>query len=275
MRRRSLLAGAVTGTVLNVPSTGARARSPRPVFVLVHGAWHGGWCWRRVADRLEAAGARVLTPTLTGCGERVHLMGAGIELETHTQDVAAVIEAEELTHIHLCGHSYGGMVITGVCDRLKDRIASVLYLDAAVPSDGETMITQSPGITAEAAAAMEAGLRALAPDGAAMQVFPDVTIFGVAAGGDDEAWLKRRLTPHPLKTWLDPIRLTNGGSDGLRRAYVHCVDPVLPMASFGAHHARLKDDVTWSVSTLATGHDAMVTAPAAVADLLLAQTVET
>ncbi len=261
------------GAVLNATHGGARAQGSRPVFVLVHGAWHGGWCWRRVAGRLEAAGARVLTPTLTGCGERAHMMGPDIGLDTHIQDVVAVIEAEELTEVHLCGHSYGGMVITGICDRLKERISSVLYLDAAVPTDGQTMITQSPGITPEAAAATEAGLRALAPDGVAMQVFPDVTIFGVAAGGQDEAWLKRRLTPHPLKTWLDPIRLTNGGSDGLRRAYLHCVDPVLPMASFPAHYARLRADQSWSVSTLATGHDAMITAPAAVADLLLSQTV--
>ena len=200
-------------------------------------------------------------------------MRPDVGLDTHIQDVVAVIEAEELTQIHLCGHSYGGMVVTGVCDRLKYRISSVLYLDAAVPSDGETMITQSPGITPEAAAATEAGLRALAPDGLAMQVFPDVTIFGVAVGTEDEAWLKRRLTPHPLKTWLDPIRLTNGGSDRLRRSYVHCVDPVLPMASFPAHYARLRNDPSWSVSTLATGHDAMITAPAAVADLMLSQTV--
>jgi pimeloyl-ACP methyl ester carboxylesterase len=261
------------GAVLNASNGGARANSPRPVFVLVHGAWHGGWCWRRVVERLEATGARVLTPTLTGCGERAHLMGPETGLNTHIRDVEAVIEAEELTNVHLCGHSYGGMVVTGVCDAMKDRIASVLYLDAAVPADGQSMITQSPGITAEAAAGTLAGLSALAPDGVAMQVFPDVTVFGVTAGSEDEAWLKRRLTPHPLKTWTDPIRLVNGGSDRLPRAYVHCVDPVLPMASFGAHHARLRTDASWSVSTLATGHDAMVTAPAAVADLLLAQTV--
>ena len=272
MRRRSLLVGGAAGTVLTTVSGGARAQASRPVFVLVHGAWHGGWCWARVAVRLEARGARVLTPTLTGCGERTHLMDAGIGLETHVRDITAVIEAEELPRVHLCGHSYGGMVITGVCDRMKDRIASVLYLDAAVPSDGQSMITQSPGITPDAASATEAGLRALAPDGVAMQVFPDVTIFGIAPGGEDEAWLRRRLTPHPLKTWLDPIRITNGGSDGLRRAYVHCVDPVLS-ASFGAHHARLSGDPSWTTTTLPTGHDAMITRPELVADLLLAQTV--
>lgn len=273
MRRRSLLVGGAAGMVLNISPLGARAEGPRPFFLLVHGAWHGGWCWRRVAERLEAAGARVLTPTLTGCGERSHLMGPGIGLDTHIADIVAVIEAEEASGVHLCGHSYGGMVITGVCDRLKDRIASALYLDAAVPMDGQSMITQSPGITPGAAAATEMGLRALAPDGVAMQVFADVTIFGIAPGGNDEAWLRRRLTPHPLKTWLDPIRMTNGGSDGLRRAYVHCVDPVLPMASFAAHHARLSGDQSWTTTSLPTGHDAMITRPDLVADLLIAQTV--
>lgn len=273
MRRRTLLAGGAMGAVLNATHHGARAHSSRPAFVLVHGAWHGGWCWRRVASTLEASGARVLTPTLTGCGERTHLLGPDVDLETHIQDVMGAIDAEELTTLHLCGHSYGGMVVTGVCDRMKSRIASVLYLDAAVPSDGQSMVTQSPGITPEAAAAMEASLRALAPDGVAMQVFNDVTLFGVAAGSADEAWLKRRLTPHPLKTWLDPIRLGDGGSAGLRRTYVHCIDPVLPMASFGAHHERLSSDPSWSTSTLATGHDAMVSAPHVVADLLMAQTL--
>jgi pimeloyl-ACP methyl ester carboxylesterase len=141
--------------VLNISPLGARAERPRPVFLLVHGAWHGGWCWRRVAERLEAAGARVLTPTLTGCGERSHLMGPGIGLDTHIADIVAVIEAEEASGVHLCGHSYGGMVITGVCDRLKDRIASVLYRDAAVPMDGQSMITQSPGISPDAASAQD------------------------------------------------------------------------------------------------------------------------
>jgi len=271
MRRRTLLAGGAAGAILSTAPSGARAERSRAVFVLVHGAWHGGWCWRRVAERLEATGARVLTPTLTGCGERAHLMSPETGLATHIQDIVAVIETEELTQVHLCGHSYGGMVITGVCDRLKDRMASVLYLDAALPSDGETMITQSPGIMPQAAAATEAGLRALAPDGVAILVFPDVTIFGVAGGGEDEAWLKRRLTPHPFRTWTDPISLSTGGSDGLRRTYAHCVDPVPTMASFGAHYARLQDDPTWTTATLPTGHDAMITRPDLVTDLILQQ----
>lgn len=255
-----------------VASAAPARAADRPTFVLVHGAWHGGWCWTRARDRLEAAGARVFTPSLTGCGDRAHLLSPTIGLETHVRDVVALIEAEELDRVHLCGHSYGGMVITAVCDRLKSRIASVLYLDAALPADGQSMITQSPGVTAEQAAATAAVLRGLAPDGVGMQPFPDVTIFGVEAGTAEEAWLKRRLTPHPLTTWLEPVRLNHGGSEGLRRSYVHCVRPVLAQAAFPLHYRRLRDDPSWSTTTLETGHDAMITAPDAVAELLLAQT---
>jgi pimeloyl-ACP methyl ester carboxylesterase len=161
--------------------------------------------------KIGGVGRSSLTPTLTGCGERAHQMGPDVGLGAHIQDVLGVIVAEELTGVHLCGRSYGGMVITGVCDRLRDRIASVSHLQAAVPSDGLSMITQSPGITREGAAATEAGLRALTLYGVAMQVFADVMIYGVTAGDADEAWLPRRLTSHPLKTWFGPIRLTNGG----------------------------------------------------------------
>jgi len=104
-------------------------------FVLVHGAWHGGWCWSRVARLLRERGHAVHTPTLTGVGERVHLMHRGVNLETHIEDVARVFEAEELSDTVLCGHSYGGMVITGVADRIADRIRSLVYIDAFVAAD--------------------------------------------------------------------------------------------------------------------------------------------
>jgi pimeloyl-ACP methyl ester carboxylesterase len=112
----------------------ARSRT----FVLVHGAWHGGWCWRRVADRLTAAGHRVFTPTLTGLGERKHLMCASITLDTHVQDVCNLIRFEELSDICLVGHSYAGMVVSLVAEAMEDRISSFVFLDAFVPEDGET-----------------------------------------------------------------------------------------------------------------------------------------
>src|SRR5262249_26149169 len=107
-------------------------------FVLVHGAWHGGWCWRDVVPHLTAKGHRVFTPTLTGLGERAHLLGREVNMTTHIEDVVGLLEAEELTDVVLCGHSYGGMVITGAAARAKGRLKQLVYLDSAVVEDGES-----------------------------------------------------------------------------------------------------------------------------------------
>src|SRR5262249_4453414 len=107
-------------------------------FVLVHGAWHGGWCWQRVSERLVAAGHRVFCPTLTGLGERAHLLSREVDLGTPISDVIGLIEAEELAEIVLVGHSYGGIVITGVAARAKGRLRQLVYLDSAIVEDGAT-----------------------------------------------------------------------------------------------------------------------------------------
>src|SRR5262245_45883722 len=111
------------------------------VFVLVHGAWHGGWCWRRVADLLTAAGHKVFTPTLTGLGERAHLINAEVDLSTHITDVVNVLKWERLRNVVLCGHSYGGFVISGVAEQMQDAIASIVFVDAFVPDGGEALAT--------------------------------------------------------------------------------------------------------------------------------------
>jgi pimeloyl-ACP methyl ester carboxylesterase len=119
-----------------------------PTFVLVHGAFHGGWCWRRVAERLMKVGGRVLSPTMTGLGERAHLLTRDIGLGTFIDDVIGVIEAEELDDIILVGHSFGGVVISGVVDRLPKRVRQSIYLDAIVPQNGRSAISQLPSETA-------------------------------------------------------------------------------------------------------------------------------
>lgn len=267
MNRRSLLlAAGVAGFAPAGAKDGDRATG-RATYVLVHGAWHGGWCWARVRDRLERDGARVFTPTLTGLGERAHLLSPEVGLETHVRDVLGVLDAEELTDVVLCGHSYGGMIATAVADRAKERLRHVVYLDAALPDDGESMLTEDPRATPDSLARAERGLRGLAPDGVAMAPLPP-EIFGVPAGSPEAAWLARRLTPHPLRTWFEPVRLARGGSAGLPRTYVHCVEPVLAMAAFPAHAERVRHDPSWRYVELRTGHDAMVTAPDQVAELL-------
>src|SRR6202040_1266512 len=117
----------------------------RATFVLVHGAWHGSWCWKRVRKALQARGHDVFTPTLTGVGERSHLLSPDVNLDTHITDVVNLIRWEELSDVVLCGHSYGGCVVTGVADRLPDRIGAMVYLDAFTPEDGESLLDILPG----------------------------------------------------------------------------------------------------------------------------------
>lgn len=237
-------------------------------FMLVHGAWHGGWCWDPVRERIEAAGHRVHAPTLPGLAERAGELDADTSLAGHIADLARYITERDLSDIVLAGHSYGGMVITGVADRLKDRIAHILYLDAALPRDGESMISYGAPRPPEAIAAAEAGLRRLAPDGIAMLAFPPA-MLGIPEDHPLHDWVAERLTPHPLRTWLDPIRLEHGGADGIPRTYVHCTDPAMAQTQFPYIAQMAASDPTWSYAELATGHEAMLTAPDDVARLLL------
>ena len=262
-RRDSLkLIGAAAALLASRPVLGADG--PRGPFVLVHGAWHGGWCWRHVRDRLIAAGHEVYTPTLTGQGERHHLTGPDITLDTHIEDVARVIEWEELDGVVLVGHSYGGYVVTGVADRLRDRLARVVYLDALIPTDGRAM---SDASTPEQMAAVRASLI----DGYRLPS-PPPAWFGVPeTDAANTAWLTRRLTDMPFACLTTPARLPNGGADGLTRTFIRCTaPPLLPGLEPAAARARARAE-GWDYHELATGHDAMVTAPAALADLLLAR----
>ena len=260
-RRDSLkLIGAAAALLASRPVLGADG--PRSPFVLVHGAWHGGWCWRHVRDRLIAAGHEVYTPTLTGQGERHHLTDPDITLDTHIEDVARVIEWEELDGVVLVGHSYGGYVVTGVADRLRDRLARVVYLDALIPTDGRAMSDAStPEQVAAARATLIDGYRLPSPPPA---------WFGVPeTDAANTAWLTRRLTDMPFACLTTPARLPNGGADGLPRTFIRCpAPPLLPGLEPAAARARADG---WDYRELATGHDAMVTAPAALADMLLAR----
>ena len=172
-------------------------------FVLVHGGGHGGWCYGRVAPLLRAAGHEVYTPTLTGLGERKHLLRPDIDLDTHITDVVHVLEYEDLTDVILLGHSYGGMVITGVADRAGSRIGRLVYLDAAHPRNGESLADVSPEMMAFA----QSELRTV--DGIELVLFPDsqvIAYLGVTDPGDF-AWMKSKITPHPWKCFTQKLRL--------------------------------------------------------------------
>jgi pimeloyl-ACP methyl ester carboxylesterase len=236
-------------------------------IVLVHGAWHGGWCWSRVSPLLRAAGANVFTPTLTGLGQRAHLIDPVPSLATHVQDIVAVIESGELQHVVLVGHSYGGMVITGVADRLRGRIAHLVYLDAAVPADGQSFASHTPGVSAEAVAKREAAFKRLSPDGVWIPPLGADTV-GVTAE-EDVAWLARRLTPQPLRTWLDPLPLPNGGHNGIPKTYVLATQPPTTAMGYPVHAEVAKKGGEWRCREIACGHDVMILDPTRTAELIL------
>lgn len=263
MDRRELIgAGAAAGALLASGVARAAAGTPRN-YVLVHGTYHGGWCWRYVAERLRAAGHRVFAPTLTGLGERAHLLSPGIGLETHIQDVVGVIEAEELAKVVIVGHSYGGFVITGACDRLRERIEHAVYLDGPAPNDGD----RNGGFRSR-----EEIERAMGPllEGAYLPVRKEmIPLFGIPPSDTaNTAWLERRLTPHPAQTYLDPIRLKNGGSTGLPRTYVFC-NRAGPQSALRRYAEQRRQDPSFRFRELDCGHDAMVVLPDETAKLLL------
>ncbi|MFE1602061.1 alpha/beta fold hydrolase [Methylobacterium sp. ID0610] len=230
-------------------------------FVLVHGAWHGGWCWRRVADRLAAEGHRVFTPTCTGLGERAHLLSRAITLDTFVQDVAGVIAAEELDDIVLVGHSFGGLAVSGVADAMPERIRHLVYLDSLLVEPGRSPLSALAPEVAEArrrAAAERSG-------GVSLPV-PPPEVFGVTEAAD-AAWLARRLTPHPLGTYESPLHLRGPVGNGLPRTYVDCTRPAY--AALNGVKAWVRRQSGWGFVALEAGHDAMVSAPDALTRLLV------
>jgi pimeloyl-ACP methyl ester carboxylesterase len=235
-------------------------------FVLVHGAWHGGWCWRRVEDILRAKGYRVFAPSLTGLGDRAHLFSKDISLETHVRDIVSLVEAEELNDFVLVGHSYGGLVISGVADILRDRVSHCVYLDGTVPDD------MSPGVSTgwsdtNSQDLREARLKSVREQGNGVALPPPPANAFAVTEPSDAAWVQRRLRPMPLQTYLGKISFKNHGSTGLRRTYIGAIKP--QYAPLAATHDRIKADKSWSFTTIETGHGMMVTAPSELASLLM------
>lgn len=238
-------------------------------YVLVHGAWHGGWCWRRVVDALQAQGHRAFAPTLTGLGERAHLMSSLITLETHISDVMNVIEAEELQDVVLAVHSYAGMLGTAVADRMPQRLRHLVYVDAVVPRPGESWSSTHTSAVREA--------RLAAAKASADYSFPapDPAVFGL--GAQDHAWVLRRQTPHPGHTYQAPLQFDPARVAAVPRTFVDCVQPRL--GTIDSIRPRVRDSNFWDgawkggggirVVELATGHDPMVSAPAELTRLLL------
>ena len=226
-------------------------------YVLVPGAWHGAWCWKKLLPGLWQAGHRAFPVCLSGVGERAHQPSRDIRLKTHADDVAAVIEAEDLQGAILVGHSYAGMVITAVADRLPQRIGRLVYLDAVVPLPGESW---SSGHTEEVRAKRR---DAIAQTGTILPADPG--LFGLQ--GEDAAWAARRSTPQPGGVYDDPLHFDATRIAALPRTFIDCTDPALP--TIAASRRRVREQPGWQVLEIPTGHDAMISAPQALLQELL------
>lgn len=223
-------------------------------FVLVHGLFHGGWCWRELAARLRACGHRVYTPSLTGLGDRAHLLSDAISLDTHINDVCSVIETEELDHLVLVGHSYGGMPVTGAADRLHQRVRSLVYLDAALPENGQSVASYR-----QPSANPLPG-----PDrNFCLQPFPAST-FGL--DGALEKWVNRRMTPQPYGTLTQPIQLTGKWQTVVNKMYLRCN---YPAPYFERSFQASSTDLSWITQKIDVGHNMMMLAPEKLHDILV------
>jgi pimeloyl-ACP methyl ester carboxylesterase len=230
-------------------------------FVLVHGGGHGGWCYSRLAARLRALGHEVHCPTLTGLGERRHLLRPGIDLDTHIEDVVALLVHEDLSDVYLAGHSYGGMVITGVADRALDRVKHLIFLDAAHPRDGESLYEIAKGQMSMANQFM------VTVDGVECFFLPDEVAIPAYGVPDpvDFAWMKPRLAPHPWASITQPLRLVHAAAVmALPRTSINCT-PTLGVRPKELVHRTLDADHLYEIDT---GHDLMITEPDAVAQML-------
>lgn len=227
-------------------------------FVLLHGAWHGGWCWSRVAAHLREHGHAVFCPTFTGVSDRAHVLSPSVGLGTHVEDVVRLIDFESLDDVVLVGHSYAGLVVSAVAQRRPGRLRLRVHLDAFVPRDGESAIDLLPETVAHHYREAVAGL------GFGWLIPPrSLEVLGVTRR-EDLDWLSSRLTPHPWLSYSEAVRL---GPEELRvpGQFIECTDW---MRAFRPHAERARAR-GWAVHELPTGHEAMVTAPEPLAKLLV------
>jgi pimeloyl-ACP methyl ester carboxylesterase len=230
--------------------------SSAKTFLVCHGAWSAGWAWKKMHPLMQAAGHRLFTPSYTGLGERAHLANPSIDLETHIEDVLNVIQYEDLRDIVLLGHSYGGMVATGVADRARDRVAQLIYLDAFVPRDGQSLFDLNPS--------GRQPLQDAAKSGDGWRVPPMATPPDTSAA--DVEWLAARRVHMPIKCFETKLRLQNG-EPTLPRSYIYATR-ITPADTFGQFARRAEGEAGWCYHVIDASHSPNVTAPEALMALL-------
>jgi pimeloyl-ACP methyl ester carboxylesterase len=227
------------------------------LFVVAHGAWSAGWAWKKMHPLMVARGHRLITPTYTGLGERAHLAHAGVGLETHIADIVGVLETEDLRDILLIGHSYGGMVATGVADRARERIAGLIYIDAFAPRDGDSVF----GLLPPQARAQRQPVAS--NGGEAWQIPPGP--MPADTSDADRAWAEPRRRPQPVKAFEQPLRLHHG-EPSMPRHYIYCARHT-PDDRFRQFHERAERE-GWGRDIIDASHNPHITAPEALADML-------
>jgi pimeloyl-ACP methyl ester carboxylesterase len=231
-------------------------------FVLVHGAFHGGWCWRRVRERLSAHGHVVFSPSQTGLGDRSHLLSSDIDMSTFIGDITNLIESEELTDVTLVAHSFGGRTVAGVADVMPERLRHLVFLDAALAVDGSSRFeSMTP---ADRAARLKSAENY---DGGLSVPPPPAERFGLTSP-DDVAWVNRQMTAQPVSVEQSRLKLVNEFGNGVPSTYVHCIEPELAVVASSAAYAKTRAD--WAYRAINAGHDAMISSP----DLVTAEILE-
>lgn len=239
---------------------GLSPRGRSKTYVLVHGAYHGGWCWKHVASRLRALGHSVYTPTLTGLGERAHLMAIKPSLEMFIEDVAQVIHYEDLSNVILVGHSFAGTIVSALADRIPDKLAHLVYLDAQVLQSG-----QAPADTAPPAAIETYKQRAQASGYVSIPPGP-LEHFGIVDPAMVQ-WVGARVTPHPYQTYFDQLMLKHPLGNGLPATYIAVTNPLFPNTAHSRQVAR--EQPGWRYLEIPTAHDAMLLMPEQLTKMLV------
>jgi len=226
------------------------------IFLVCHGAWSAGWAWKKMHPLMQAAGHRLITPTYTGLGERAHLANPSIDLNSHIEDVMNVIKYEDLRDIVLVGHSYGGMVATGVADRARDKVRQLIYIDAFVPNDGQSLL--------DLYEADRSRVQELAKSGDGWRVPPNPTPPDTSPA--DVEWLSTRRVDMPVKCFETKLKL-QGGPLTLPRSYIYATR-ITPADTFGPFARHAKNDPAWNYHEIDASHSPNVTTPEALMALL-------
>ena len=261
MTRRDALSAATLGVgAAALSATQAMAQSgTRKTFVFIAGAWHDGWCWRKVTDILEKQGHKTYAPSLTGLADRSHLLTKNVNLDTHITDVVKLFKWEDLKNVCLVPHSYGGWPSTGALEQIGDRVSSVVWVDAFIPKDGERGIDSASEFSRKA-------LAAALQNGEVGRAGPKANAFSFSEKDFD--WINSKLTPQPNAIPYQPIKLTGALQKVAKKTYIRA--PKYPQPGFDKALAECKADPSWTTYVNETSHhDVMVDAPEWLAEILV------